>query len=439
MRVLLLTLGSRGDVEPFVALAAALQRAGHQATLAAATRFHPLAQAHGVTTVALGDGFIELMESAEGRAALDRGGSLFGTLRTMQRLAQQADALQLQVQREAWAAAQDCQPQLVVHHLKVMGAADIAQRLGVPSVLALLVPLLQPTAAWPCPMLPAWSERLPPAARRGSYHLVNWLATRFGAGAVKRWRREEGLPPRPARMDQLHDAEGRPVPLLHAHSEVLLPRPADWPAHAVATGAWRLPTSTRWQPSPALQAFLDAGPPPVYVGFGSMVGRHPVALAQRVITALARAGVRGVIARGWGGLQPQQLPPEVHLIDEAPHDVLLPQMAAVVHHGGAGTTVAGLLAGLPTVVCPFFGDQPFWGRTVHRLGVGPAPVPARQLDPVRLAAAIGQAVNSPAMRDAAYALGQRLRAEDGTASAVRFLERLVSAPQANGEPAEARP
>jgi sterol 3beta-glucosyltransferase len=428
MRVLMLTLGSRGDIEPFIALGIALQAAGHEATLCASRHFAAVIEAHGLLYAPMDDGFFELLQSPAGRAGLARSGSLLGMLSTALRLMRQVGPMQLQIQRDCWAAAVACRPDLIVHHLKIMGAPDIAQQLDVPSVLVPLVPAVEPTAARPCPLLPPWPDRFASAAgRRAGYRLVNLLATRFGTGPVKRWRRERGLPPRSSAADLRHDAAGRPVLLLHPHSEVLLPRPDDWPAHAVATGFWRLPPATQWHPTPALQAFLDAGPPPVYVGFGSMVGRDPAGLARTVVEALQLAGLRGVMARGWGGLQPDAAPPHVHLIDEAPHDRLLPLMAAVVHHGGAGTTAAGLHAGRPTVICPFFGDQPFWGRVVHEAGLGPAPIAQRVLTPARLAAALRQTVDSGAMRMAAEVMGQRLRAEDGVSQAVAQLERWRTA------------
>jgi sterol 3beta-glucosyltransferase len=425
MRILMLTLGSRGDVEPFIALALGLQRAGHEPVLCTSNRFGPMIEAQGLRHAAMSDGFVELLESAQGRAGLERSGTLWGMLQTAARLAREVGPLQLQIQRDAWAAAQALRPELILHHLKITGAPDIAHRLGVPAFLLLLVPMVQPTAALPCPVLAdlPFDLGLRGAWRRLGYRLVSQLTTRFGTGPVKRWRREQGLPPRPRVMDLLHDAHGRPVPLLHGHSECLLPRPPDWPAHAAATGYWRLPAASHWAPPPALQAFLDAGEAPVYVGFGSMAGRHPRRLAALVIEALQLAGVRGLIARGWGGLQPGDVPPQVHLIDEAPHDRLLPLMAAVVHHGGAGTTAAGLLAGKPTVICPFFGDQPFWGRQVHQLGLGPVPLPQRRLTAERLAAAIHEAVHSAPIREAAEAMGARLRAEDGVSRAVALIER----------------
>lgn len=423
MRVLLLTLGSRGDIEPFVALGVGLKAAGHEVTLCAGRRFGELVLHHGLRHAPMDDGFMDLLASQAGRDALARSGTFLGQVSSALRLARQVGPMQLRIQRDCWAAAQACRPELIVHHLKIMGAPDIAQLLGVPAVLVPLVPMVQPTTAWPCPVLPAaWDRVAGPAGRRLGYRLVNGLATGFGTGPVKRWRRERGLPPRPPAIDLRHDAAGQPVLLLHAHSPALLLRPADWPAQAVATGFWRLPPDQAWQPPPALQAFLDAGPPPVYVGFGSMAGRDPAGLARRVVEALAQAGLRGVLARGWGGLEASALPRHVHLIDEAPHDRLLPQMAAVVHHGGAGTTAAGLLAGRPTVICPFFGDQPFWGRLVHAAGLGPEPVAQRRLTVARLAAAMREAVDSEPMRLAARCMGERLRAEDGVAAAVRQLE-----------------
>lgn len=424
VRVLLLTLGSRGDIEPFIALGVGLQAAGHEATLCASRRMGAWIESHGLRHAPMDDGFLDLLQSPAGREGLERSGSFVGMMSTALRLARQVGPMQLQIQRDGWAAARACQPDLIVHHLKMMGAPDIAQALGVPTVLALLVPMVQPTAARPCPVLPTWPDRLAGGTgRRAGYRLVNALATRFGVGPVKRWRREQGLPPRPPAIDLRHDAAGQPVALLHAHSECLLPRPDDWPPHAVATGFWRLPPAPAWQPPPALQAFLDTGPPPVYVGFGSMTGRHPARLAHTVVEALAQAGLRGVLARGWGGLEASSPPAHVHLIDEAPHDRLLPLMSCVVHHGGAGTTAAALRAGRPSVICPFFGDQPFWGRAVHEAGLGPAPLPQRRLTAARLASALRQTVQDMTMRRAAAEMGARLTAEDGVGRAVECLER----------------
>ncbi|MFN3860057.1 MAG: glycosyltransferase [Roseateles sp.] len=424
MRVLLATLGSRGDVEPFLSLALALQHAGHEPVLCASRRFETWITGWGVAYEPMDDGFVALLESLEGRAGLERAASPLGMARTVWRLAPQVKPLQLQVQRDLWRAAQACRPEGLVFHVKLTGAPDIADALGIPAALLLLAPVLQPTAAFACPVFPAWLRaRGGPRARRAGYRLVNMLSRRIGTGPALAWRREMGMGPRPPRLDLLHDAAGRPWPVLHAHSASLLPRPADWPAHAEVTGFLRLPASTAWHPSPALQAFLDAGPPPVYIGFGSMAGRDPQARAAQALAALAQAGLRGVIGRGWGGLQPDQLPPQVFALDEAPHDALFPHMAAVVHHGGAGTTAAGLLAGRPSLICPFFGDQPFWGALVHQQGLGPAPLSQRDFSAEALAGRLRPLVGDPAMGRACQAMAARLQQENGGRQAVRALER----------------
>ncbi|HEX2036809.1 MAG TPA: glycosyltransferase, partial [Chloroflexota bacterium] len=223
------------------------------------------------------------------------------------------------------------------------------------------------------------------------------------------------------------------IPRLYGYSRLVVPRPPDWPPDWHVTGYWALDSATAvppWEPPAALAAFLDAGPPPVYVGFGSMAPRSAGHLTEAALQALRATGQRGILASGWAGLGAASgaaLPPEVFRIQEAPHDWLFPRMAAVVHHGGAGTTAAGLRAGVPAVVTPVFGDQPFWGQRVAALGAGPRPVPMRQVTAERLAGAIHQATTDARMRATAAGLGRRLRAEDGVAQAVRAVEQHLGA------------
>jgi sterol 3beta-glucosyltransferase len=148
-------------------------------------------------------------------------------------------------------------------------------------------------------------------------------------------------------------------------------------------------------------------------------------MTEMVLKALARSRQRGILLTGWGGLSNIDLPGDVFKIDAVPHDWLFPQVAAVVHHGGSGTTGAGLRAGIPTVIIPFFGDQPFWGHRVYELGVGPRPIPRKQMSVERLAEAISTAASDANMRMRAAALGERIRAEDGLARAVAILERYL--------------
>ena len=214
---------------------------------------------------------------------------------------------------------------------------------------------------------------------------------------------------------------GKPVPILYGYSEAVVPRPADWDETSIVTGYWFLDAPANWQPDPALVKFLQAGPPPVYIGFGSMFMNGGARKTDIVLKALKLAGQRGVLATGWGGLIADNAPEGIFVLDAVPHDWLFPQMAAIVHHGGAGTTGASLRVGKPTVICPFVGDQPFWGRRVAALGVGPAPIPQSRLTAERLADAIKQAVTDTDMRRNAATLGEAIRAEDGIGRAVEYI------------------
>jgi sterol 3beta-glucosyltransferase len=259
-----------------------------------------------------------------------------------------------------------------------------------------------------------------------SYQLLLKL-TDMGVGRyVKAWRAEHGLAPMGGGRNMLHTSSGVAVPVLHGFSQYVQPRPQDWPESAYVTGYWFLDHESDWQPSPELAQFLDAGDPPVYVGFGSMAGRNPQRLTRIVVDAIQQAGVRGIIATGWGGMSADNLPETIFKVDNVPHDWLFPRMAAVVHHGGAGTTAAGLLAGRPTVICPFIVDQPYWGARVQALGAGSEPIPQKQLTAEKLAAAIREVTSSASIRQNAESLGEKMRQEDGVATAVEIIERIAA-------------
>jgi UDP:flavonoid glycosyltransferase YjiC (YdhE family) len=213
--------------------------------------------------------------------------------------------------------------------------------------------------------------------------------------------------------------------MLMGYSPLVLPKPEDWDDWLHVTGYWFHDHGREWVPPRELAHFLDSGPPPVFVGFGSMSNRDPGGTTRLVLNAMAACGQRGVFQAGWGGLRQADLPEGVLTIGAVPHDWLFPQMAAVVHHGGAGTTAAGLRAGVPTVVVPFFGDQHFWGQRVNDLGLGPPPVPRKRLTAERLARALQVALGDEAVRDNAARMGAAIRAEDGVGRAVEIIERYV--------------
>jgi UDP:flavonoid glycosyltransferase YjiC (YdhE family) len=199
---------------------------------------------------------------------------------------------------------------------------------------------------------------------------------------------------------------------------------ADWPPTVVTTGYWFLPAAGQELPV-ELAAFLDAGEPPVFIGFGSMAGPDTAVTTEIVLAAVRKTGVRAVLGTGRSGLSTTEHE-RVAVVDQVPHDLLFQRVAAVVHHGGAGTTAAAAAAGLPQVICPFVADQPFWGRRMHRLGVGPPPIPQPRLTPDRLADAILTAFTDATIRSRAASLGALIRSERGAADAIKRLEALVS-------------
>ncbi|MDM8518028.1 glycosyltransferase [Desulfobacterales bacterium HSG16] len=246
-------------------------------------------------------------------------------------------------------------------------------------------------------------------------------------GRVRKWRIQHGLSPRSPGL-RMRLPDGRPIPALYGFSRHIIPPPKDWDETATVTGYWFLNEAEHLHPPGALTDFLSSGEPPIYFGFGSIFGRDPELVTQIILEAVRRTGVRAILARGWGGLEstPLAQSESVMFIEAAPHSWLFPQVSAVVHHGGCGTTSAGLLAGKPSIICPFFGDQPFWGSHIERLGVGPSPIPQKKLTVERLCHAIDVVMNDSTMRRNAAALGKRLRKENGTSNAVEFITRWMN-------------
>ncbi len=416
MRVLIAALGSRGDVQPFVALGWALARRGHQVTIVADQVFVPLVQRYGLHAAPF-DAKVQ-----RHMASLVRVGHR-NPARQLLELARSgrstADTIFRRIEAEARHA------DVVVFSPLAMVAADIAAHRGIPAITAAVQPLT-PTAQFAHPLAPAWPRGWPGQRlyNRATYTWVNgvlgWLARPF----VNRFRTQVlGLPPRPWR--DFASADPFPKPMLYAFPEQVVPKPPEWGAEVHLTGYWLLPPDEAWQPDPALQAFLEAGPPPVYIGFGSMVDPDPEGLTRLVIQALRMVGRRGILLGGWARLGRGARPEDILVVDDVPHTWLFPRCAAVVHHGGAGTTAAGLHAGVPAVVVPYLMDQPFWGRRVAALGVGPTPIPRRRLTAQALARALEQALHDADLRARAAALGQTLRAADGLTRAAQLVEAIA--------------
>ncbi|WP_043623900.1 glycosyltransferase [Nonomuraea candida] len=401
MRVAVLGLGSRGDAQPCAALAGGLAGRGHEVTFVAAGRYARLAGA-GVTAAALSVDPLAVVESEEGRRWL-RSGPL-GFVRGFRNVVEPLAAT-LTSEVDAACAGAD----LVLAPALGAFGRHLHDKYGMPYRILHFQPS-EPTRAFPNPLVPL--ATLGPRANRASYALVERLGWLVLGRMVNRLRAGVlGLGP--VRGSPFAADRRARVPVLCGVSPLVVPRPADWPGHVHLTGYWRLPGPRR--PAGAVEDFLAAGPAPVFVGFGSMVPDEPERLAGEVAGALRRARLRGVVQ----GL-PMPEDDDVLVVGEVAHDLLFPRTAAVVHHGGAGTTAAGLAAGVPNVVCPFFSDQPFWGRRVAALGAGPRPLPVRSLTRDGLAARL---LAAGEYRENAARLGRLLRVEHGVKNAVDLIER----------------
>jgi UDP:flavonoid glycosyltransferase YjiC (YdhE family) len=419
MRIVILTVGSRGDVEPFIALGAGLTRAGHAVRLATHELFRDAVTGAGLAFASLpGD---PRALRAEVEPELARTGSR--QFRVISRIRRAVAAGVGDLVRDAETACRDAEVILYRDVLFAVGYS-LAEATGSRPVAATLVPRT-PTRAF------AFPRPLPfgGAGNLLSYRLTEQLFWQLLRPSVNRWRTTElGLPPY-SLAGPVPDSRRRRTPILCGFSEALVPRPPDWPPENHITGFWAMSPPEGWQPPPALVDFLTAGSPPIFVGFGSSTGSDAEALTALVVEALARVGRRGVLAMGWGGLSPSAAArsDRIFVVESVPHAWLLPRVAAVVHHGGAGTTAAGLRAGRPSVVIPSFGDQFFWADRVSALGAGPAPIPRTRLTAARLAEAIRSATTEGSIGLRAEILGRRLQAEDGVAAAVAALTHHLEA------------
>ncbi|MBI1277768.1 MAG: glycosyltransferase [Anaerolineaceae bacterium] len=415
MKIIILTAGTRGDVQPYVALAKRLQAAGYDVRLAAPMNFESFVSGHGIAFAPLRADYFQLLDSPEGQA-LKSG----NPIRVMSQMRKTVFPLIRRLMDDTWEASKDAEA--IIFHPKLFHAPHIAEKLNIPVWAASPLPIMTATGAFPAPGVTA--KNLGPMLNRMTYSVISKSTSMFN-GMVKEWRRDVlGLPEKSTAVAG-NSMNGKPIPVLYCYSRYVVPIPADWDSSPHVTGYWWLDEAANWQPTAELQAFLEAGEAPVYVGFGSMIAESPEKTTRTVIDALQLSGQRGIIASGWGGLRPSDLPPNIFLLKEAPHQWLFPRMSAVVHHGGAGTTAAGLLAGKPTVICPFIADQPFWGKRAAALGVGTEPVPQKQMTAEKLAAAIRTAATDPMMRQKAAALGEQLKQEDGTGNALKVIDGLL--------------
>ena len=414
MHITIFVYGTWGDIRPHVVLGTALHKAGHEVQVIASPgyekwvrdrelSFYPLTT--DVNTFARENA--ELMEE--------------GFIRQLQVLRTRIAPLFTQMGREVMEATRNSDV-LITVEFGLSLLLDVVKANN-----------LKPIFVNPAPLNPTRESNNVLPAKPGWFPFEGWY-NRLGYTVLRQsgWRglaggrnplaKQLGLP-RSSYKD--FRAVVDTAPALTTVSRHVFQRPSDWGDHWQVTG-FLFDDEPEWSPPPELVDFLTAGEAPVYVGFGSMPDANPAATSRTILDAVRRAGKRAIILTGWAGLGVDDVPANVYILKYAPHHWLFPQMAAVIHHGGSGTTASGMRAGVPTVVVPHQGDQGFWGRRVRELGIGAAPIPRKKLTANNLAAAITEATTNRALQANARALGEKIRAEDGVTAASQLVELYLS-------------
>lgn len=408
MRIAVATVGTTGDVRPFVALARALVAGGHQATILSWALHREAFAGTGASFAAVGPATTWDQIRQTARLAADA--------RSPRRQVAVLRDFHLRDADDHYRALREALPghDLVLLHGIHSLAEAAARDAGLPYATAVFDPVLLPTRAHPPAGMP----------RMGPFNGVGWwLLDRMLAGVGRPLAdalRSAGSPS--AGVVRLFRARS---PMLHlvACSPALAEVPGDLPAGTAFTGAWV--TSGMPEPLPVeVDAFLATGPAPVVLSFGSMALGDPRGHGETVARALRAVGTRGIVQRGAAELAPEA-DDNLLVVGDLDHRALFPRASVVVHHGGAGTTHAVAMAGVPSVAVPHVGDQRYWADRLHRLGVAPAPLPAQDLNADALASRL-EAATSEAVRGRARELAERVRGENGVADAIGRLEAVGS-------------
>lgn len=411
MKLTMIAIGSTGDVRPYMLLGRELQARGHEVTIAAFEHFEQLVTGAGLRFFPLPGDVMKMMSNV-----MKPGVNGVTYLPQLEK------------------ALKDVAPALLDALLLSCRGADalvctffgslyysIAEKYDIPCIQTQYFPM-DPNDATPISSAPG--QRLGKAWNRTSYKLGYLLIGLLEKRYLTEWRQRNGMAARKLRDKPDYRIGGHTVPVLYAISPLVFPRPIGWSEHIHMSGFWWNDDAPDWTPPEDLVEFLNAGAPPIYIGFGSMVSGNMSKTFAIVLRAVRAARVRAVINLGWGGESAHwKSNSRIYFGDYIPHDWLFPRVSAVVHHGGAGTTAAGLRAGKPTLVVPFGGDQPFWGARVHAIGCGPRPIPRDQMTVHRLTRGLIDLTTHASYRVAAEEMGQRLRMEQGTKAAADIIER----------------
>ncbi len=412
-RIAISTIGTLGDVLPYIALSVELKKHGFDVVLGASVDFEEIITSYNIEFFNLAYSIKSFLTQPIFEKVM--GKNMLTNLPAI--LAQGQDIVEL-AGRKSWEMSQGADA--IIVNINTSFGIDIAEARNIPVIMSALQPL-NDTGEYPFFVVPGTD--LGDMLNRLTYTMTNVLQAYYDFPRNRLRKQLMGLKSR-KKGGLFKDSEGNNLPTIYAYSEHVSPRPHDWPDSAKITGFWRLKDQTNWQPSKEFMNFLQAGDKPLYIGFGSMpFGTKKN--TQILVKAVQMWGGRAVISKGWGGIDISNLPPEIYAIEQAPHDKLFPYMAGAVHHGGAGTTSAGLHAALPTFILPQTYDQPFWGYRVYELGCGPKPISLHKITPKILSNALRDLQDNQNYKDNVTKLAKKLNKENGTLSAVKYIKEII--------------
>jgi len=408
MKITLLTYGSQGDILPFVELSKGLTVAGHQVTLAAPQKYEHLIRGEQITFAPFPGDPQSLVQDLVDQA----GGSWWRMVRAMSGFVLPLGSAVSQIARDACHDAE-----LIVHSFLLTNTGyEIARENGIPDISAQTFPVFTSTGAFPAPVAP--DLPLGSLYRRLTHVFVTqtfWQGSRL----IYRWLRKENPQLPPLTHWPFDRRNTRQTPILYAFSPSVIPRPVDWRDDVHITGYWFSAEDTDWEPDTNLTEFLENGPAPVAVAFGSTSTAKLDELLNTVVEALKFAGQRGIIvSKKPAGLNSKGIYWQEEYL---PYAWLFKRSAAVIHHGGAGTTGKALRAGVPNIIIPFTSDQPFWGRQVYKLGAGPKPKSPKRLDAIKLSEAIKSTIDDNDMKRRVKEISEDILNEDGIFEAIRLI------------------
>jgi sterol 3beta-glucosyltransferase len=409
MKITILTYGSRGDVQPFIPLSLGLMARGHSVKLAAPSRFRSLIGEHHIQFVPLSGDPEDLSRR------LNNAGHNF--IKMIRDLMHHAVEVGADVLRQTEDACSDAD--LIIHtFMHAVGGHTLARQKNIPDVHVQLFPMFTPTGDYPNVTLP--DLQLAPLNRLSHIlaQKVTIWSSRIGFQQV---RRRSALPKQKLYSPFETDPSRPRTPILCAWSPSVVPASSDWSSNVHITGYYFSDSDDACQPPDQLLEFLNDGSPPICVSFGSMLNRDAERIDGIVQQTLRETSNRGIILSGWRPIRSNPSTKDILYLDAAPFQWLLPRCKMIIHHGGAGTTAAGLRAGIPNIVIPFAADQPFWGKRVYAVGAGPRPVLLNDLSVEKLTQAIVYAEHETVCQGA-RAVRQRLRNEDGVNISIKIME-----------------